>query len=468
MNRSATIAAIATAHGRGGVAVIRVSGPDAFTIAEKLTGTVPTPGKIAYAQITNGNSQIIDSGVVLAFKSPHSYTGEDVIEFQCHGGYVTPKRVLEAAIAAGARLAERGEFTERAFLNGKLSLDQAQAVLDLIDARTSRAADAACEVLSAPTTAGATNSPLRALYDAALEISSTVEHALDIDEGELPDSFFTNLTASLDELKSAFKREIRALRERRLLRTGALVVLAGPPNAGKSSLMNALLKENRAIVSDIPGTTRDSIEEWLDLDGWPVRLVDTAGLRESSDQIEAEGIRRTEALLAQADIVVRLETVALGADTLGGDASLRRFNGKVNSPYSPTLEASPPGILPNSLLVHSKCDLTPPSNRDPRALAVSAKTGEGLDALRDALVARLEQLADAATAQPTDADLAADRLALLLEADALLASVTSAAGDLVLQGNLLRRICETLGAQLGVTYSADLLTRIFSRFCVGK
>ncbi len=454
MDRSATIAAIATAHGRGGVAVIRVSGPDAFSIAEKLTGTVPTPGKITYAKITNGKTQIIDSGVILAFKSPHSYTGEDVIEFQCHGGYVTPKRILEATIAAGARLAHRGEFTERAFLNGKLSLDQAQAVLDLIDARTSRAADAACEVLAASATADGTSTPLRALYDAALEISSTVEHALDIDEGELPDSFFTNLTASLEELKLAFKREIRALRERRLLRTGALVVLAGPPNAGKSSLMNALLKENRAIVSDIPGTTRDSIEEWLDLGGWPVRLVDTAGLRESSDQIEAEGIRRTEALLAQADIVVRL------AGRCGFQP--RHKDEKVS------LQARQDAAPPSELVVHSKCDLLPPSARDPDALAVSAKTGEGLDALRDALIARLAQLADATDAQPTDADLVADRLALLLEADALLASATAAAGDLVLQGNLLRRICETLGAQLGVTYSTDLLTRIFSRFCVGK
>ncbi len=435
MEERSTIAAVATAPGRGGVAVVRVSGPDAFRVAERLTGRTPEPGRIAFSGIrasAGPGAGVIDSGVVLAFRAPRSYTGEDVVEFQCHGGFVTPKRILEATIAAGARLARRGEFTERAFLNGKLSLDQAQAVLDLIDARTPRAAEAAFEALSDGASGGGTRADVRALYDAALEISSTVEHALDIDEGELPDSFFTRLDAAFREFRGSLAREIRRIRERRLLRAGALVVLAGPPNAGKSSLMNALLRENRAIVSDVPGTTRDSIEEWMDLDGWPVRLVDTAGLRATDDQIEAEGVRRTEALLEKADIVLRL----------GGDAS----------------------SVGNELAVLSKCDLIPPEVRAGK-LAVSAKTGEGLDALRAALAARLERLADDSSAPEAEDELSR-RLSVFLEVDARLRGADTR--DLVLFGNLLRRVCENLGALFGAAYSDDLLARIFSRFCVGK
>ncbi len=468
MERASTIAAIATAPGRGGVAVIRVSGPDAFAIAERLTGKKPTPGKISYgtirAEVENSRIVTLDEGVILAFKSPRSYTGEDVIEFQSHGGFVTPKRILEATIAAGARLARRGEFTERAFLNGKLSLDQAQAVLDLIDARTTRAADAAVSTLASNKTPGVANGDVRALYDAALEISSTVEHALDIDEGELPDSFFTRLSDALQNLTAALARAIRQLRERRLLRAGALVVLAGPPNAGKSSLMNALLKENRAIVSDVPGTTRDSIEEWLDLDGWPVRLVDTAGLRATDDQIEAEGVRRTEALLEKANIVLRLGDDAMGGDAIGGDAMGGDASSVGDEEFIPPLPRRRDASAP--IAIRSKSDLISPDSRLAGLLYVSSKTGEGLDELRAALVARLERLADSAAPESED-DLSA-RLAVLLEASARVADATAAAGDLVLQGNHLRRACETLGSLLGATYTSDLLSRIFSRFCVGK
>ena len=308
-----TITAIATASGRGGVAVIRVSGPEAFAVAEKIAGTVPAPGRFRFATFRdseNPNSQtpqqpnILDAGLVLAFKGPHSYTGEDVVEFQCHGGSVAPRRVLEACLRAGARLARRGEFTERAFLNGRLDYDQAESVLDLIDAKTDRAAAAALEGLS-----GRKTRALRSLYDSVLTLSSTVEHALDVDEGELPDGFAEGLERELGAIRTAFAQALVRAREGKMLREGALVVLVGAPNAGKSSLLNALLGESRAIVSPIAGTTRDTIEEWLDLGGWPVRLVDTAGLRKTDDAIEAEGVRRAEDLIAKADVVVRLVEV---------------------------------------------------------------------------------------------------------------------------------------------------------------
>ncbi len=431
MNRYETIAAIATAPGRGGVAIVRVSGPAAFAVAQTLTGKKPTPGKIAFARMTAADGALLDEGVVLAFQAPHSYTGEDVIEFQTHGGTVTPQRILEACIAAGARLARRGEFTERAFLNGRMSLDQAQAVVDLIDAKTTRAADWALASLDG---ANDHSDPvLHELYNAAVTLSATVEHALDVSEEDLPPEFASHLKTSLDLLQSAVRGKLAALRQQKFLREGVLVVLAGEPNVGKSSLLNALLQENRAIVSDIPGTTRDAIEAWLDLDGWPVRLVDTAGLRATADVIEAEGVRRTENLLARANVIVRLAT-------------------------TPTVATAS-----NEIAVLSKADLVPAAARA-EVLAVSVKTGEGLADLRRALLARLDALAASAT--EADADDILQRQATLVSVETLLAQAPVA--DLVLFGNCLRRVCESLGRLVQAVYSEDLLSSLFARFCVGK
>ena len=424
MERGATIAAIATAPGRGGVAIVRVSGDRAFAIAEALAGKKPHVGRAVYARFTQRD--LLDSGLVLAFAAPHSYTGEDVVEFHCHGGTVAPRRVLEACFALGARLARRGEFTERAFLNGKLDLEAAESVLDLINAKTDRAAAAALAGLD-----GEKKKRLRALYDAALALASEIEHALDIDEGELPDDFRPRLTAQLAALRARFADAARRAREGKILRDGALVVLAGPPNAGKSSLMNALLGERRTIVSATPGTTRDSIEEWLDVDGYPVRLVDTAGLRTTGDAIEGEGVKRAEELIERADLVLALGNVA-GAD-------VRRV-----------------------IRLHAKCDLD--DVRDPAlGLRVSAVTGEGLDELRRALGARLAELTESGEDSGEDRT-AFDQSPLLLAA----AQLPAVLDDLVLAGGALRRVCETLGAALGATYSADLLDNLFSRFCVGK
>ena len=435
MTRAGTIAALATAPGRAGVAIVRVSGDAAFAIAETIARQQPQVGRILYARFYRpdpADRELLDAGLLLAFAAPHSYTGEDVVEFHCHGGAVAPRRVLEACFACGARLARRGEFTERAFLNGKLDLEAAEGVLDLINARTDRAAAAALAGLD-----GARKRRLRALYDGALALATEVEHALDIDEGELPDGFLPRLNAALAALAAQFAEARRRAREGRLLRDGALVVLAGPPNAGKSSLMNALLGAHRVLVSATPGTTRDSIEEGLEIAGFPVRLVDTAGLRTAADAIEGEGVRRAEELIAQADVVL-----ALGACELPRAARV--------------------------LKVHAKCDLD--ANRDPAAgVRVSAVTGEGLDDLRRALTAELEALAESGACPGDgreDGRTAFDHsTAALIEAEAQLPATVD---DLVLAGGALRRVCETLGACLGATYSADLLDNLFSRFCVGK
>ena len=420
-----TIAAIATAPGRGGVAVVRVSGSESFGIAERLTGKREEGRGIRVGRIAN-----VDAGVILFFKSPHSYTGEDVVEFQCHGGTVTPRRVLEACLAAGARLARRGEFTERAFLNGKLDYGQAESVLDLIDAKTARAADAALEGLS-----GCRRRECRALYEQALDLSTRLEHALDIDEGELPPDFLPSVNSQLSTLNSQLRAAISKAAEGRLLKSGALVVLAGPPNAGKSSLLNALLEENRAIVSDVPGTTRDSIEAWIDLDGWPVRLVDTAGLRDARDEIESEGVKRSEELVSKADLVL----------WLGDSPSVSR--------------------LPSSVLkLHPKCDL----GRG-EGLNVSSKTGEGLEDLKRAIVAKLEEkVAAADEGDVPEGDVAAFHEALALLGGGREAGDARREEDLVLLANAVRGAAGRLGAAIGATYSSDMLDNLFSRFCVGK
>ena len=437
-----TIAAIATAPGRGGVAVVRVSGSEAFGIAERLTGTGDWGLGIRVGRIAN-----VDEGVILAFRAPHSYTGEDVVEFQCHGGTVTPRRVLEACLAAGARLAHRGEFTQRAFLNGKLDYGQAESVLDLIDAKTARAADAALGGLS-----GRRSRECRALYESALDLSTRLEHAIDVDEGELPADFLPSVMSSVSLLKSSLRDAVRRSAEGRLLKSGALVVLAGPPNAGKSSLMNALLEENRAIVSEVPGTTRDSIEAWIDLGGWPIRLVDTAGLRETKDEVEGEGVKRSEELIAKADVVVWLDTVP--------GASSRR--GVVTS--TGLVSASTRGRVGYGIRIHAKCDL----GRG-EGLNVSSKTGEGLDELKRAIVAKLEEkVAVSDCGYSPEGDVAAYHEALALLNGGRETRDGRREEDLVLMANDVRAAAERLGAAVGATYSTDMLDKLFSRFCVGK
>ena len=421
-SRADTIAAIATAPGRGGVAVVRVSGPDAWAVAAKVTGrslAADDAGRFFRARFAD-----VDDGLMLVFRGPRSYTGEDAVELQGHGGSVAPRRVLEACLAAGARLAQRGEFTLRAFLNGRLDLSEAEAVIDLVDARTTRAAADAFARLG-----GALSRPFERLYADAIDLSSRLEHALDFDEGELPPSFAEETASRLAALRQRTERLIATAREGRLLREGALVVLAGAPNAGKSSLMNALLGTDRAIVADAAGTTRDSIEEGLQIGNWLVRLTDTAGLRAASDAVEAEGVERAEALIAKADLVV-----ALDCD------------------------------IPGALRVHAKCDLDSPNGL--KGLPVSAKTGEGLEALKAAIAERLAAQASRGD-EESGADVTTRQKELLVRAAEALCRATSAM-DLAVAANEVRTAATEIGRIVGKTYSDDLLDALFSRFCVGK
>ncbi len=327
------IAALASAPGLGGVALIRLSGEGVYAIADRLAPRLSPPpsdrpaGTFAYATLRGPEGEALDDAVLLFYRAPHSYTGEDTVELCVHGGAVVPQRVLDALFRLGARPAGPGEFTRRAFLNGRLDLTQAEAVADLIAAKTPRAEQAARANLH-----GRLSNALTPLYDDALALSADVEHLLDFDEGELPPDFADQARERLADLADRAHALLATWRQGRLLRQGALVVLAGPPNAGKSTLLNALLGADRAIVSPEPGTTRDSIEEALDLDGVPLRLVDTAGLRDAPGDIERQGVARAKDLIARADVVLSL---------------------------LPPGEDPPPDLPPGAILLRTKSDLLP-------------------------------------------------------------------------------------------------------------
>ena len=436
--REDTIAAVATPLGRGGVAVVRVSGPRAFEIASSISSKEPRVGRIVFTRFSEGD-KILDEGLLLSFKAPHSFTGEDVVEFQCHGGTVAPQRILDAAVHAGARLARRGEFTERAFLSGKMSFEQAEALLDFIDAKTERAADAALgELVADESSVSGIRHTVRRFYDEAVAVSSELEYSLDVDEGDLADSFFEELEAKTSSLVKSIDAEAARLKERRILREGALVVLLGPPNAGKSSLLNAILSEARAIVSDVAGTTRDSIEAWADICGWPVKLVDTAGIRKGGEnfgEIEAEGVRRSEELAKKADIVIAFGDFADGCG----------------------IELDPSKVIK----ITPKCDL-----KRGDCLNVSALTHEGVEELKLEIASRLECLA--ASADEVESGDGERYLSSLVRARGILSAADFKSRDAVLLGNEVRRASQILGEAVGADYSDDLLNSLFSRFCVGK
>ena len=436
---SEPIAALATASGMGGVAVIRLSGDEVYAVADQLTRLKTPPsqrkaGTFVYAPLYDGKGNVMDDAVLLFFRAPHSYTGEDTVELHVHGGQIVPQRVLKRLWELGVRPAQPGEFTKRAFLNGRMDLTQAEAVADIIAARSPRAERAARANLQ-----GQLGQTLIPLYEDTLAHSVQVEHLLDFDEGELPDDFFEEAEATLQQLVERIQTLLATWHESRLVHDGALVVLAGKPNAGKSTLLNLLLGYERAIVSNEAGTTRDSIEETFLLDGVPIRLTDTAGLRDAPGAVEREGVSRTKALLEQAEVVLYL-----------------------------TAESNDDPPPQGAIVIHTKTDLTP-APAGSLAISVHCEPQHAREtvcqALRDTL-----KLSQGETAHAT---LANERqFALLSTADKALHEAITAfrQGDLgyVPAAQQLRAAAEALGDILGRTYADDLLDRVFSTFCVGK
>ncbi|HNX35143.1 MAG TPA: tRNA uridine-5-carboxymethylaminomethyl(34) synthesis GTPase MnmE [Kiritimatiellia bacterium] len=449
------IAAIATAAGAAGVCVVRISGQGAFDVGDRLVPAArlkPSQreaGTFFHAVIVHPASQErIDDAVILVYRAPHSFTGEDTLEIQGHGGSVPSRRLLEAVLAAGARLAGPGEFTKRAFLNGRLDLTQAEAVCDFIQSRTDRAAHVARAQLD-----GALGQRIGALYERVLAVCADVEHLLDFDEGELPDTFLSLTAGRVERAVLELERLAATWNEGHLLRDGALVVISGRPNAGKSSLLNALLGRDRAIVNAAPGTTRDVIEEGYALNGVPVRLADTAGLRETGDAVEREGIDRARDLMLQADLNVHLVDGSVAAD----DALRRELD---RLPARRTLIGVTKCDLPEAALL--------PLPGERTLVKLSVKTGAGLVELKAAM-ARLLGVDMEAQGQPVVALRHVTELQeSAAQGRAACTELTSGPKGLVLAARHLRDAAEALGRIVGRVYTDDLLDMIFSRFCVGK
>lgn len=446
------IAALATPPGRSALAVVRLSGRGAFEVAAQVVPTLSldSPRSAHLADFVDGDGTLIDRGLYTVFPGPHSYTGEDLVEFSCHGGFVVPVRLVGALLQAGARQALPGEFTRRAVLHGRMDLLQAEAVGDLIDATAPVQARAALHQLD-----GGLSRRLTELRSALLDAEALLGYDIDFPEEDDGPVAAARIAERMGELQERVARLLATAPAGERLRAGALVVLTGPPNVGKSSLFNALLGSDRAIVTATPGTTRDAIEASTEFLGWPIRLVDTAGIRESDDEAEQLGVGFSRRYAEGAEVVV-----ACGD---GGGWEADGQGGRV---------AAPGPASGHVVRVMTKSDL--PASRPPGlpaiALRTSALTGEGLDALKAAIV----RVAFGQQAGLTDIEPGLTRerhrIALRRAEQALGGAMPhlSAGGDAVLAAHHLRDAARALEELIGVVEVDDVLDRVFRSFCVGK
>ncbi len=440
-----TIVAAATPPGKGGIAIVRISGDQTEKLASALIGKLPKPRVATRATIRDRDGSAIDDGLVLYFPGSASYTGEPVIEFHGHGGPLVVSSVIEAAVGLGARRAEPGEFSKRAFLNGKLDLVQAEAIADLIDSGTTQAARAALRSLS-----GSFSRAVEDLQQLIVDLRMHVEAAIDFPEEEIDFLSDDKLLAKIDVVEAAFARLLHEAGIGRVLRDGLQLVIVGKPNVGKSSLLNLLSGQEAAIVTEVAGTTRDILRETIQIDGLQVELVDTAGLREDPDHIEAEGIRRARDALKKADGALWMQ-----------DASAESAD---------ELEEKMPHDIP-VIILRNKIDLTRDvpglTEGEPTTLNVSAKTGAGIDDLRKAIreLAGYRDLGEGAfTARRRHIDAIAKAEEHFHRGRNTLEK--EKAGELMAED--LKLAHEALGEITGKVSSDDLLGRIFSEFCIGK
>lgn len=440
-----TIAAIATAQGRGGVGVIRISGRGIEALILGILGKIPAVRHATYSDFLDDKGDTLDQGIALYFSGPHSYTGDDVLELQGHGGPAVLQLLLQRCLDLGARLAQPGEFTRRAFLNGKLDLAQAESVADLIEANTSEAARSAIRSLR-----GVFSDEIKELVDQLIYLRMLVEAMLDFPEEQVDDVDIKRRDALLSLIQAKLQHTLDTAKQGSLLREGAHVVIAGRPNVGKSSLLNRLSGEEAALVSDVPGTTRDVIRQTIQIKGVPLHIMDTAGLRDSQDEVENMGMARTHQTLHRADLILLLL-----------DAS----QGMTEQDRNILLDL--PKDIP-CLIVLNKTDLTKGKTvelpDELSSVGISAKTGTGLDDLRNKIL-----VAVGWRAQESGVFIARERhlraLALaqshLLQAHAVLTRAELFAEELRLAQQALNEIT-------GEFTPDDLLGEIFTRFCIGK
>ena len=455
-----TISQIATPHGAGGIGIIRVSGGDALGVARRVFRPAAggTLGDIApytarYGHIVAADGTVIDECILLYMRAPHSYTGEDTAELQCHGGAVVLREVLLRTWEVGARPAEAGEFTKRAFLHGRLDLARAEGVMELIAAKSTRAARAARERL-----AGAFSHAVTDIRTQILGAVAHIEAGIDFPEDDIPAASAEHLAAEIDAASAAVRRLLAGADTGRILRDGVKTVIVGRPNVGKSSLLNALLGMERAIVTDVPGTTRDIIEEEISVAGIPLRLLDTAGLRAAEDAVEQIGVARTEQHLMDAELILAVFDASEPL-TAEDHALLTRLSSASADIIILCSKEDRPSVL-------SAADFSAVAAP---VLRISAQEGTGLDALREEIAAHIVRregdLSDGALPNK-EREIEALRRAethLTAAAETLAADLGT---DFVSID--LRAAYDALGEILGETVDTDLIDRIFSEFCIGK
>jgi len=448
MSEKDTIAAIATAPGQGGVGIVRVSGDKAANIAEQLLGKTPPPRYAHYTAFQDEKKAAIDNGIALYFEGPNSFTGEDILELQAHGGPVVLDMLLKRVLELGARPARAGEFTEQAFLNDKMDLAQAEAVADLIEAESAEAAKAAVRSMQ-----GEFSQNIRDLVEKLIELRLYVEAALDFPEEEIDFLSDGKVEARLVTIEVALAEVFTSARQGCLLREGMTLVIAGRPNAGKSSLLNQLAGRESAIVTDIPGTTRDILREHIQIDGLPLHVIDTAGLRESDDLVEQEGIRRAWHEIEQADrILLLVDDTHRESDHLSIEEKLPRHIGVTR-------------IFNKIDISGRKAEVIETAKETD--IALSAKSGEGMDLLKMHLKKCMGY------EQSNEGRFMARRrhIDALENADQHLQNgrynlIDLKAGELLAEE--LRMAQQQLNEITGEFTSDDLLGRIFSSFCIGK
>lgn len=440
--KSETITAIATPPGKGGIAIVRISGPDTLEIAKKILGKKPQARKASFHIFKDRMGEAIDEGIVLFFPQPNSFTGEDVLELHGHGGTAVINLLLREVIHWGARLAKPGEFSERAFLNNKIDLTQAEAIADLIHASSEQAARASLRSLQ-----GEFSKKIQVLLDALIQLRMYVEAAIDFTDEEI--DFLNNqqVSSSLHSLINEVNQIIYSAKQGSLLREGATLVIAGKPNVGKSSLLNALSGNEIAIVTSIPGTTRDILKESIHLDGLPLHIIDTAGLRHSLDPIEQEGIRRAKQEIKKADLILYIKD-----DSTGEEES----------------------ILPSDdipiLYLHNKIDLTlkKPSvfnTNGKQGILISVKLNQGLDLLKEEIkkIIGFQHSESTFSARQRHLD-ALQRTKMNLENG--VQQLDQRANELLAEDLLQAQLA--LNEITGNFTTDDLLGKIFSNFCIGK
>lgn len=453
-----TIVALSTPSGRSGIGVIRLSGPNSLAFLRKLVESDsfdPEPNLLTLRSLIDPvTNELLDQALVCYFKAPHSFTGEDVVELHCHGSPILLRSLIDAALGLGARLADPGEFSLRAVANERLQLTEAEAVRDLIDAQTDAAARQATRQLK-----GEISNTLQPVKDELLRIIVRLESSLEFVEDDLPALETDQLRKSLQKLRANLERLANTFSRGRLIRDGIKATFVGRPNVGKSSLFNSLLGHGRAIVTEVPGTTRDTITESIALDGVPVVLTDTAGLRLSQDQIESIGIDKTKREAADSDLLI---VVVDGAEPLTDDDH-QVINDVANQPHIVALNKSD---LPAFSTRRASDEIF--SSKDHQAVSVSAKTNEGLERLRTAILESFKNGdANAEGLLITNArhhDLLQGAVGSVKASEELLAA--RASEELVLVG--LHNALRFLGEITGETTSDEILGRIFSTFCIGK